>query len=237
MTCQVFFCSAECYNGATIPIPQLAKKTFTVAVEGNIGSGKSSFLHYFDTSNSVEVVPEPVELWKSVRGHNTLELMYKDSERWSLTFQSYVQLTMLQVHTQKQTCPVKMIERSLYSARYCFVENLFRSGLMPSVDHAVLTEWFDWIVPNTKVGVDLFVYLRATPETCLERIRSRQRKEEAGVPLEYLETLHQLHDDWLIHQSQFKPCAPVLVVDADKEFCELKKDFERQRTDILCGYV
>ncbi|KAI0210173.1 Thymidine kinase 2, mitochondrial [Lamellibrachia satsuma] len=97
-----------------------------VAVEGNIGSGKSSFLHYFDTSSSVEVVPEPVELWKSVRGHNTLELMYKDSERWSLTFQSYVQLTMLQVHTQKQTCPVKMIERSLHSARYCFVENLFK---------------------------------------------------------------------------------------------------------------
>ena len=28
--------------------------------------------------------------------------MYKDAERWSLTFQSYVQLTMLQVHTQKQ---------------------------------------------------------------------------------------------------------------------------------------
>ena len=50
----------------------------------------------------VQVVPEPVALWKSVRGHNTLELMYKDAERWSLTFQSYVQLTMLQVHTQKQ---------------------------------------------------------------------------------------------------------------------------------------
>ena len=31
-TRHVFFCSAECYNGATIPIPQLAKKTFTVSI-------------------------------------------------------------------------------------------------------------------------------------------------------------------------------------------------------------
>ena len=28
--------------------------------------------------------------------------MYKDSRRWALTFQSYVQLTMLQNHSKKQ---------------------------------------------------------------------------------------------------------------------------------------
>ena len=47
---------------------------------------------------------EPVEMWKCVQGHNTLDLMYKDAQRWSLTFQSYVQLTMLQNHTKKQVC-------------------------------------------------------------------------------------------------------------------------------------
>ena len=30
------------------------------------------------------------------------------------------------------------------------------SGLMPPVDYAVLTEWFDWIEGNTNVDVDLF---------------------------------------------------------------------------------
>lgn len=51
-----------------------------------------------------QVVVEPVNLWKNVQGHNTLDLMYKDAQRWSLTFQSYVQLTMLQCHTRKQVC-------------------------------------------------------------------------------------------------------------------------------------
>ena len=71
-------------------------------MEGNIGSGKSTFINYFKDSKNVEMIPEPVEMWKSVRGYNTLDLMYKDAQRWSLTFQSYVQLTMLQVHSRKQ---------------------------------------------------------------------------------------------------------------------------------------
>ena len=45
---------------------------FQVAVEGNIGSGKSTFLQYFRESENVEIASEPVEMWKNVRGHNTL---------------------------------------------------------------------------------------------------------------------------------------------------------------------
>ena len=54
---------------------------------------------------------------------------------------------------------------------------------MPGVDYSVLTEWFDWILKNEKINVDLIVYLRASPETCLERIKKRARQEEARVPL------------------------------------------------------
>ena len=53
-------------------------------------------------------------------------MMYKDPHRWSLTFQTYVQLTMLQAHTKPHTTPVRLMERSIYSAKYCFVENLHK---------------------------------------------------------------------------------------------------------------
>ena len=49
-----------------------------------------------------QVICEPVDMWKNVRGFNTLDLLYKDPARWSLTFQSYVQLTMLMAHSKKQ---------------------------------------------------------------------------------------------------------------------------------------
>ena len=55
----------------------------------------------------------------------------------------------------------------------------------------MVTEVLPSIVP------DGFIYLRATPETCNARMVGRNRTEEAGVPLEYLQTLHAKHEDWL----------------------------------------
>ena len=71
-------------------------------VQGNIGSGKTTFLNYFKDSKNVEVIPEPVEMWRNVGGYNPLDLLYKDPQRWCSTFQSYFQLTSLQLISKKQ---------------------------------------------------------------------------------------------------------------------------------------
>ena len=66
------------------------KRPFTVVVEGNIGSGKSTFLQHFERwSSQVELLPEPVESWRNLNGHNLLQQMYEQPERHSLTFQTY----------------------------------------------------------------------------------------------------------------------------------------------------
>ncbi len=54
-----------------------------------------------------------------------------------------------------QDKPLKMMERSIFSAKHCFVENLHNSGKMPSVEYAVLSEWFDWIQQSLPIRVDL----------------------------------------------------------------------------------
>ncbi|KAL4221593.1 thymidine kinase 2 [Mactra antiquata] len=209
------------------------KKPFTVAVEGNIGSGKSTCLEYFRKQKEVEVVPEPVAKWKDVKGNNTLDMMYKDASRWSLAFQSYVQLTMAEVHRKESDCPIKMIERSLYSARYCFVENLYKNGLMPEVDYAILSEWYNWIQENEDMHIDLIVYLQASPETCQSRIKERNRQEEQSVPIEYLQSLNSLHENWLIKQDKFKAPCQVLVINTDCGLDEMYKKFETHRDKII----
>lgn len=50
--------------------------------------------------------------------------MYEDAPRWGFTFQSYVLLTMMEAHATPQEKPLLVLERSVYSARYCFIENL-----------------------------------------------------------------------------------------------------------------
>ena len=99
------------------------KRPFTVVVEGNIGSGKTTFLEHFSAKDIVEVVTEPVEEWRNVGGHNLLQLMYENPSRWSHIFQSYVQLTMTKNHVRKlsssQVC--KLIE---------YLQYLIKEGLL-----------------------------------------------------------------------------------------------------------
>lgn len=222
--------------GATHPAGKLMRsgqdKKAVICIEGNIASGKTTCLEYFNKTNNLEVLTEPVSKWRNLRGHNPLALMYQDPERWGLTLQTYVQLTMLDRHQAAIHAPVQMMERSLYSAKYIFVENLYRSGKMPEVDYVVLSEWFDWITTNIHIPVDLIVYLQTSPETCHKRLRLRCRKEEQAIPLEYLESIHQLHEDWLIKQSPSLP-APVLVIPADHDLQKMLHKYEENRDRIL----
>ncbi|XP_072136071.1 thymidine kinase 2, mitochondrial [Mobula birostris] len=221
-------CAAGFLSGAVTE-----EKKLVICVEGNIASGKTTCLEYFAKYSNIEVLLEPVSKWRNIWNHNLLGLMYEDPSRWAITLQTYVQLTMLQQHTQPRTLPVRMMERSIYSAKYVFVENHYQSSIMPAVDYAVLSEWFDWIVGNTNIPVDLIVYLQTTPETCHQRLKARCRSEEKIIPLDYLRRLHQLYEDWLVKQTSFKVPAPVLVIPADQDLEEMLEQYKAHREQIL----
>ncbi|OQR70676.1 deoxynucleoside kinase-like, partial [Tropilaelaps mercedesae] len=185
-----------------------------ILVEGNIGSGKTTFLKQFEHLLDVTILPEPVNRWLSVGGrYNLLELMYEQPKKYALTMQTYVQLTMLQNHRQPVKTQFKLMERSLYSARYCFVENLFRSDLLSEVETLILDEWFHHLITAEAEAckADIVVYLRTDPEVALNRIQLRAREGEKTVGLDYLCALHELHEQWFMNQSDFPlPCERVV---------------------------
>lgn len=41
------------------------------------------------------------------------------------------------------------------------------------------------------------IYLRTDPKQCFSRIKKRGRKEEISISLDYLNGLHQMHEEWL----------------------------------------
>lgn len=51
---------------------KIDKQPFTVCIEGNIGSGKTTFLNNFKQFNNTLVLQEPIELWRNVDGVNLL---------------------------------------------------------------------------------------------------------------------------------------------------------------------
>ena len=65
-------------------------RPYTILIEGNVGSGKSTTLKYFSERRSdVEIVYEPVSKWQNVSGVDLLQLMFDHPQRYSGTFQFY----------------------------------------------------------------------------------------------------------------------------------------------------
>lgn len=212
-------------------------------VEGNIGVGKSTFLRLVREQLPVEIVYEPHEQWQDVGGgHNLLEKFYQDPHRWGYTFQSYAFVTRTmaqQLHAQKHPNAVHILERSVFSDRYCFAKNAHEIGYLNTLEWQLYQEWFSWLVDGMMPRPDGFIYLRAEPRTCYERLQKRNRQEETGVALCYLEQLHQKHEAWLVSKEQLAEGMqdiPVLVLDCDADF-ELDLVRQQSHMDAMAEFV
>ncbi|XP_041978020.1 deoxynucleoside kinase-like [Aricia agestis] len=212
-----------------------SKRPFRVSIEGNIGSGKSTCIKHFHKYKNVESHPEPIKEWRDVSGHNLLGLLYSDMNQWSFAFQHYVHLSRLKIQTSppsNSNITVKMFERSVQNSRHCFVENAKKQNFLEEAEYQVLLEWFDYTEKNLDISLDLIVYLKTNPKIVWERMMKRGRAEEAEVPLEYLEQVHESYENWL--SSPDVGCE-VLTIDADRSLDQVIADLERYSYKILGG--
>jgi len=129
------------------------------------------------------------------------------------------------VEKNEQNTKIQFFERSVYSDRYCFAQNCFEGNLFTEMEWGIYKDWHSWLInafPQLKL--DGFVYLRTKPETCLQRLKKRNRSEESGVTLSYLAQIHKRHEDWLIDKKASVKIAeriqdtPILVLECDEEF-------------------
>lgn len=205
-------------------------------IEGNIGAGKSTLVGLIENELPVKVVFEPHAQWQAVGGtENLLERFYKETERWAYTFQTYAFVTRVreqEKYAKEYPHFPQVLERSVYSDRYCFAKNCFESGSMNNLEWQLYQEWFSWLVDAYTPVPDGFIYLEADPEVCYKRLLKRDRHEEAGVPLSYLESLHAKHTQWLVEKQGISPRlaqVPVLRLNGNVDF----EHNASERTKIL----
>lgn len=193
-------------------------------VEGNIGAGKSTFLNIVGSAFNAQLVYEPVNTWQNVEGENLLERFYAETQRWAYAFQTYAFVTRVSAqeqHARVNDQPFQILERSVYSDRYCFAKNCHELGFMEDIEWKLYQDWFGWLVEQYTPTPQAFIYLRTDPEVCHERLMKRNRSEETGVSLDYLQRLHQKHEDWLIHKKELSETlqnVAVLTLDCNEEF-------------------
>jgi len=200
------------------------RKSFFI-VEGNIGAGKSTFLNVLNRYLDVDLVYEPCSRWQKVEGdENLLENFYNDTPRWAYTFQTYAFVTRvleLEKHARESHNPIHVLERSVFSDRYCFAKNCYELDLMSRLEWKLYKDWFNWLVDNYVPIPNGFIYLRVDADVCFDRLTKRNRHEESSVSLDYLKLLGNKHEDWLIEKIEVAPYlanVPVLVLGCNEDF-------------------
>ena len=177
-----------------------------ITVAGNIGVGKSTLVALLCQKLGWQPFYEP-------EAHNPyLADFYQDMTAWGFHSQVFFLANRLQIHRAIIRCPGSVIQdRSIYEDAEIFAANLHQQGQLNPRDYETYRSLYQGLIEFLPPP-DLVIYLRATPQTLLDRIAQRDRSYERGISRDYLDSLNALYDQWI---DGFTLC-PVLTVPADQ---------------------
>ena len=196
----------------------LTRPPVIISFDGNIGSGKSTKVrdlekYYTEQGrNDVIFIQEPVDSWNSVVDENGVTILsnyYKDQKRFAFRLQmlAYISRLSLLRDAVKKGYKYIITERCVGTDRNVFSKMLYDKGDIEHDEYIIYQKWYEEFISDVPIGA--IVYIKASPETCLQRVNIRAREGE-NIPLEYLKECDKYHDDWINSEH-----IPKLVIDAD----------------------
>jgi deoxyadenosine/deoxycytidine kinase len=176
-----------------------------ITIDGNIGSYKTSILNYFHKNYKLAIDLEPVDNWTEY-----LANLYNTANS-SYDFQIKVWIDRCWI--QEKTGITILMERSPNFIKNVFVRKVYE-------DKTINEEEYENIIRLHKTTDDLwkpngYIYLRSEPEKCLQRINKRGRYAEKNVKLEYIQKLHELHEQ--NYKSALDNKMNIIVIDVENK--------------------
>lgn len=176
-----------------------------VGLAGNIGVGKTTF---------TEIVAEKLgwtPYYESVDDNPYLGDFYGDMSRWSFNLQVYFLHKRFKSHHEMSMSNGGVIQdRTIYEDVEIFARNLQEMKFMDQRDWNNYRDLFG-IMTSYLQKPDLIIYLKASTDTLLTRIKSRSRDYEKSIDPEYLHTLNIAYNQWI---NEIKNI-PVLEIETD----------------------
>lgn len=183
-----------------------------VIIEGLISSGKTTLgpalVEYFQSKGIKSVfVKEPIEKWKN---SGKLKEFYSDIQKYAFDFHMYTLESMYEqlshylndagenndVGENDIKDTVFVCERSIFSVKYMFFDNLIDLGFItPKQIEEFDAKYNEYLRQLPKP--DLFIWLDTPVNTCMERIKKRNRENEATqISEEYQHSLWDKHNNF-----------------------------------------
>jgi len=178
----------------------------TIAIAGNIGTGKSSLVEFLTRTYGIQPFYEPND------ENPYLPDFYKDMNRWAFHSQLYFLSNKFRMHQQlEQVAGVVVLDRTIYEDAEIFATALHDMRNFTGRDWDTYWNFYQIILDAIRPP-DLMIYLRCSMRTLRQRIRLRGRRMEDDIPLAYLKRLERLYDNWL---DSYR-LSEVLVLETDK---------------------
>ena len=178
----------------------------TIAIAGNMGSGKSTLVEFLARTYNVMPFYEPND------ENPYLADFYKDMKGWAFQSQLYFLSNKFRLHQElDRQSGVVALDRTIFEDAEIFATALYQMRKISKRDWQTYQSFYQAILDAIKPP-DLMIYLRCSMRTLRQRIRLRGRAMEQDVPLAYLKRLDRLYEAWIGSYT----IGEVLVLETDQ---------------------
>jgi deoxyadenosine/deoxycytidine kinase len=184
-----------------------------IAIEGNIGAGKTSLATMISEEYNAKLILEQFE------DNAFLPMFYKDPEKYAFPLEmSFLASRYQQLTDQLGT---QDLFKSFTISDYYIVKSLiFAQKTLPPAELSLYTRFFN-IINKQLPKPELFVYLYVKTPKLQQNIKLRGRSYEQEIQDDYLDKIQEGYFDFIKQQTQLA----TLILDTNS------LDFVRNRTD------
>lgn len=204
-----------------------------IAIEGNIGAGKSTLANLLAQHYNAQLILE------EFADNNFLPKFYKERERYAFPLElSFLADRYKQL--KKQLLQQELFHETII-ADYIFLKSkLFARLNLPDDEYELFQNLYE-IADNNLPQPDLLIYLHCPVYKLQQNIKTRARDYEQNIPDNYLEGIQQIYEEYLKMKFQ-----KTLYIDVSKtdfihnqshitqlvSFLESDEDFRTYYLDI-----
>lgn len=226
----ILICLQNCQDNESIekvevkikrPISLVEKYNY-IAIEGNIGSGKTSLAHKIGDDFNAKLVLE------RFADNPFLPKFYADEDRYAFPLEMsfladrYHQLT-------EDLAQFDLFKNFIVSDYFIFKSLIFAQVTLPKEEYNLYRKMFD-IMYKEIAKPDVYVFLYQNTERLIENIKKRGRDYEQNIQPDYLEKIHKGYLSFIKSQESLNP----LIIDVSElDFVNSESDYRSILNTIL----
>lgn len=197
----------------TRPVP-LTEKYNYIAIEGNIGAGKTSLAKMMSDEFNAKVVLE------RFADNPFLPKFYEDKERFAFP----LEMSFLADRYQQLTddlAQFDLFKNLIVSDYYIFKSLIFAQVTLQKEEYILYRRMFDLMYKEI-TKPDLYVYLFQNTDRLIKNIKKRGRSYEQNITPEYLEKIHNGYTTFIKTQQNLN----TLIIDVSQlDFVNSSDDY------------